>query len=190
MAPRLQVEPLAIPAVRLVRPVVHGDARGSFAETWNRAAFAEAGIDCDFRQDNESWSRAAGTVRGLHYQLRPAAQHKLVRVLRGRIFDVAVDLRRGAPSFGAHVAVELAADRAIQLFVPVGFAHGYCTLEPDTIVHYKVDAPYAPALERGIRWNDPALAIDWPVAAAAAVLSARDANQPPLAEADGLFEGG
>ena len=187
MAARLQVDPLAIPAVRLVRPAVHADGRGSFAETWNRAAFAAAGIDCDFMQDNESRSDRPGTVRGLHYQLPPAAQNKLVRVLRGRILDVAVDLRRGSPSFGSHVAVTLAADGATQLFVPAGFAHGFCTLEPDTVVLYKVDAPYAPTLERGIRWDDPALAIAWPVATADAVLSARDAAQPPVAEVTDPF---
>ena len=164
MSAGLTVEPLAIPAVRLVRLALHHDARGSFSETWNRAAFAAAGLDADFVQDNESRSLRPGTVRGLHYQLAPAAQGKLVRVVQGRIRDVAVDLRRGAASFAGHVAVELTA--------------------AETIVQYKVDAPYRPDLQRGIRWDDPDLAIDWPVTAATAVLSDRDAGLPVLAAAD------
>lgn len=187
MAAALTVEPLAIPDLRLVRPRRHADHRGSFAEVWNRDRFAAHGIDCDFLQDNDSRSAVRGTVRGLHYQMPPAAQSKLVRVLAGRIFDVAVDLRRGSPSFAASVAVELSAEDGAQLFVPAGFAHGFCTLEADTVVLYKVDRPYAPALERGVRWDDPDLAIDWPVAPAAAVLSARDAALPLLADAADLF---
>ncbi len=184
MSAGLTVEPLAIPAVRLVRPALHHDARGRFSETWNRAAFAAAGLDADFVQDNESRSLRPGTVRGLHYQLAPAAQGKLVRVVQGRIRDVSVDLRRGAASFAAHVAVELSAAEGAMVFVPAGFAHGFCTLEADTIVQYKVDAPYRPDLERGIRWDDPDLAIDWPVTAATAILSDRDAGLPVLAAAD------
>lgn len=188
MTDSLAVERLAIPEVRLIRPRRHGDRRGSFTETWNRATFAAAGIDCAFVQDNESWSAAGGTVRGLHYQIAPAAQAKLVRVSRGRVRDVALDLRRGSPSFGAHVSVDLSAEEGAQLFVPVGFAHGFCTLEPDTIVHYKVDAHYAPTCDRGVRWDDPALGIAWPAAAADAVLSDRDAALPLLAQVTELFD--
>src|SRR5215208_629678 len=155
----LSVQALAITEVRLIVPDRFHDERGYFSETYSRRDFAAAGVTDEFVQDNHSLSTKTGTVRGLHYQLAPVAQAKLVRVLRGAIFDVAVDLRRGSPTFGLHVAQTLSAGAWNQLFVPVGFAHGFCTLEPDTEVVYKVTAQYSRAHDRGIRWNDPALAI-------------------------------
>ncbi|GLK72253.1 dTDP-4-dehydrorhamnose 3,5-epimerase [Ancylobacter dichloromethanicus] len=171
---------LAIPDVVLVQPVRHGDARGYFCETYKKAEFDAFGLDIAFVQDNESLSREVGVVRGLHFQTPPMAQAKLVRAVRGAIFDVAVDIRRGSPSFGRWVAATLTAAGGEQLLVPHGFAHGFCTLEPDTIVAYKVDAPYSPAHDAGIRWDDPDLAIDWPVAVGSAVLSNKDRTAPLL----------
>ena len=173
---------LAIPDVTLVVPDRFGDDRGYFSETYSRKAFAEGGIGDEFVQDNHSLSAEPGTVRGLHYQTAPFAQGKLVRVVRGAILDVAVDLRVGSPTFGAHVAARLSAANGHQLFVPVGFGHGFCTLEPDTEVVYKVTAYYSRAHDRGIRWDDPALGIAWPVEAGKAVLSAKDSAMPLLAE--------
>lgn len=170
--------PLAIPGPVLVRPRRFGDDRGYFMETYSREPFAAAGIAPDFVQDNQSLSAQAGTVRGLHYQTTPAAQAKLVRVLKGAIFDVAVDLRRGSPYYGRWCGTLLNADGAEQLFVPRGFAHGFCTLEPGTEVAYKVDAPYAPQSEGGLFWADPTLAIDWPVVAGATTISEKDAKLP------------
>lgn len=174
-------EPLAIPAVVLIRPKKFGDARGYFMETWSADAFAAAGIDAAFVQDNQSLSAGRGVVRGLHFQAPPAPQAKLVRVLKGAIFDVAVDIRAGSPSYGRWCSATLTAEGAEQLFVPRGFAHGFCTLEPGTEVAYKVDGPYAPEAESGLVWNDPELAIEWPVAAAEAQLSVRDAGLPGFA---------
>ena len=176
----VQITSLAIPDVRLVVPNRFGDARGFFSETYSRRDFAAGGIADEFVQDNHSRSASTGTVRGLHYQLPPFAQGKLIRVLKGSILDVAVDIRRGSPSFGDHVAVTLTAEAGNQLYVPAGFAHGFCTLEPDTEVAYKVTDYYSREHDRGIRWNDPALRIDWPVGAEAAVLSAKDVALPML----------
>jgi dTDP-4-dehydrorhamnose 3,5-epimerase len=184
---KLAVTALAIPDVKLISAPRFADARGHFAETYARRDFLDAGIDCDFMQDNQATSRAAGTVRGLHFQLAPYAQAKLVRVLRGRIFDVAIDIRRGSPTFGRHVAVTLDSDAGQQLLVPAGFAHGYCTLEPDTEVFYKVDSPYAPPHERGIFWADPALNIAWPVDVKAAILAEKDKTLPMLAALQDTF---
>ncbi|WP_332680781.1 dTDP-4-dehydrorhamnose 3,5-epimerase [Bosea sp. (in: a-proteobacteria)] len=174
-------EPLAIPAVVLVRPKKFGDARGYFMETWSAEAFAAAGINAVFVQDNQSLSATRGVVRGLHFQAPPVPQAKLIRVLKGAVFDVAVDLRAGSPSYGQWCAATLTAEGAEQLFVPHGFAHGFCTLEPGTEVAYKVDGPYAPECEGGLAWNDPALAIDWPVTAGEAQLSGKDAALPGFA---------
>lgn len=178
----LRVTSLAIPDVLLIEPARHGDERGFFSEVWSRTALAAAGLDIDFMQDNHSLSRHAGVLRGLHFQRPPSAQGKLVRVGRGAILDVAVDLREDSPTYGQHVAAELSAANWCQLWVPRGFAHGYCTLEPDTEVLYKVDAPYDRAAEAGIAWDDPDLAIDWPVSPEDAVLSGKDRTAPRLAE--------
>ena len=178
----LSVEETAIPAVKIVTPKKFGDHRGFFSETWNRAAFAEAGLDLDFVQDNQSLSAPVGTLRGLHFQSPPFAQDKLVRVTRGRILDVAVDIRASSPTFGKHVAVELSAENWKQLLVPVGFAHGFVTLEPDTEVLYKVTAPYAPANDHGLAFDDPALGIDWRLPLSGLTLSDKDRKHPCLAE--------
>ncbi len=173
---------LSIPEVRLVVPDRFGDDRGYFSETYSRRAFAAAGVAEEFVQDNHSLSAETGTVRGLHYQIEPFAQGKLIRVVSGAIHDVAVDLRRGSATFGAHVSVTLSAANGHQLYVPVGFAHGFCTLEPDTQVVYKVTAYYSREHDRGIRWDDPALDIVWPVQPGAAVLSAKDTAMPRLGD--------
>jgi dTDP-4-dehydrorhamnose 3,5-epimerase len=154
---------------------------------YSRKALKELGIGCEFVQDNHSLSVEQGVLRGLHYQLPPMAQDKLIRVVRGSILDVAVDVRRSSPTFGKHVAMEISSDNWRQIFVPVGFAHGFVTLEPNTEVLYKVSAPYSPGHERGVKWNDPALAIDWGVAQDQAILSARDRDHPPLAAVKDLF---
>lgn len=186
----MQVEPTVVPGVSLIRPTRHRDARGWFLESWNRRAFAAAGIPADFVQDNLAGSVAVGTVRGLHYQIAPHAQGKLVRAAKGAIFDVAVDIRRGSPSFGRHVAVTLTAESGEQLWVPAGFAHGYCSLTPDCEVAYRVTDYYAPECERGLRWSDPALGIAWPAAPGKAVVNPRDETWPLLAELADLFEQG
>jgi dTDP-4-dehydrorhamnose 3,5-epimerase len=183
----MEVRPTQIPDVKLLVLRKHGDARGFFSETYNRRDFAALGIPLEFVQDNQALSGPAGTVRGLHYQLAPAAQSKLVRVTRGRIFDVAVDIRRGSPSFGKFASSELSAEEWNQLYVPAGFAHGYCTLTADTEVIYKVSDYYNPVHERAIRWNDPAIGIPWPVGEAAAIISDRDRRSPLLAQQPDLF---
>ena len=175
--------------VILVRTPRHGDDRGWFSETWSRARFSAAGIECDFVQDNHSRSEAAGVVRGLHFQRPPYAQAKLVRCVRGAILDVVVDLRAGSPTFGMHHAVELSAESGDQLFVPPCFAHGFVTLQPGTEVIYKVSAPYAPSHEAGLAWDDPDLNIGWPVVAAEAVLTERDRQWPRLRDLDTTFTG-
>ncbi|WP_293802248.1 dTDP-4-dehydrorhamnose 3,5-epimerase [uncultured Bosea sp.] len=178
----LSVEETAIPAVKIVTPKKFGDHRGFFSETWSRKTFAEAGLDLDFVQDNQSLSAPVGTLRGLHFQSPPFAQDKLVRVTRGRILDVAVDIRVSSPTFGKHVAVELSAQNWKQLLVPVGFAHGFVTLEPDTEVIYKVTAPYAPENDHGLAFDDPALGIDWRLPLLGLTLSDKDRKHPRLAE--------
>jgi dTDP-4-dehydrorhamnose 3,5-epimerase len=176
-----------IPGVWEVRPKRFEDARGFFSETYKRSAFLKRGVDIEFVQDNRSLSRFAGTIRGLHFQTPPFAQAKLVSVTRGAILDVAVDIRRGSPTFGRHVAVTLTAQDGAQLLVPEGFAHGFCTLEPDCEVSYKVSAPYSAANDRAILWDDPTLALPWPVTRDAATLSDKDARAPLLADAPELF---
>jgi dTDP-4-dehydrorhamnose 3,5-epimerase len=184
---KLDIQPLAIPDVKLIKTTRFGDARGYFAETYARPAFVEHGLTHDFIQDNQSSSAMAGTVRGLHFQQPPFAQAKLVRVLSGRILDVAVDLRQSSPSYGRHVAVELSDESGDQLLIPAGFAHGFCTLEPNCVVFYKVDAVYSAAHDRGVNWADPKLAIEWPVAAERAVLSDKDRKQPMLEDLAPVF---
>ena len=170
----MEIRTLDLPGLALLRPRQFADSRGSFTETYNEKAFHAAGITARFVQDNQSFSAKRGTIRGLHFQLPPAAQAKLVRVLHGSVYDVAVDLRTGSPTYGRWKGETLTADGGEQLFVPRGFAHAFCTLEPDTIVAYKVDEFYAPASDSGLIWNDPALAIDWPVASQDVVLSDKD----------------
>ena len=177
---QLDVHSLAIPDVKLIRTPRFSHARGYFCETFQRADFAAQGLDKDFLQDNQSSSDRSGTVRGLHFQRPPFAQTKLVRVLRGSIFDVAVDLRRSSPSFGRHVAIKLSSEGNEQLLIPAGFAHGFCTLEPDTVVFYKVDQVYSAAHDSGVNWADPELGIEWPIAAAEAILSEKDRRLPML----------
>jgi dTDP-4-dehydrorhamnose 3,5-epimerase len=172
----LDVTALEIPDVLLVRPRRFADARGHFSEVYNRGPYCGAGITAEFMQDNQSLSVAAGTVRGLHYQAPPFAQAKLVRVLRGAIVDVAVDVRSGSPTYGKWVKAVLTAEGGEQLFVPRGFLHGFATLVADTEVHYKVDAPYSKAHDGGVLWNDPDLAIDWGIGSAPAAVSEKDAD--------------
>lgn len=183
----LTVEPTAVPDVRIVTSKRFGDDRGFFSEVWSQRSFAEAGIDLPFVQDNHSWSAKTGTIRGLHFQSPPFGQDKLVRVVRGRILDVAVDLRRSSPTYGRHVAVELSAENWRQLLVPVGFAHGFCTLEPDTEVTYKVTGYYSAAHDLGLAWDDPDLGIAWPVTATDATLSPKDTRHPRLSELQSPF---
>lgn len=184
----MKIERLAIPDVLLVTPAIFRDDRGFFSEVWKERALSELGIKADFIQDNHALSRDKGTLRGLHFQLPPMAQDKLVRCTRGAILDVAVDIRRSSPTFGRHVTAVLSADNWQQVFVPRGFAHGYLTLEPDTEVLYKVTAYYSPPHDKGIAWNDPAIGIDWGVTAEEAILSAKDKLQPRLADAARLFD--
>lgn len=181
----MKVEPLAIPEVILVTPQRFGDKRGFFSETWNQARFAAAGIPGPFIQDNHSLSEKRGTLRGLHCQVAPSVQGKLVRVLKGAIWDVAVDARRASPTFGKHVSAVLSAENWSQLWVPGGFLHGFVTLEPDTEVQYKVTGGYYDTkAERGVIWNDPDLALPWPVDPAEVLVSDKDAKLPRLAECD------
>jgi len=177
------VAPVAgLPGVLLVETLRFSYERGWFTESFNAADFAAAGIDRVFIQDNHSFNAESGTLRGLHFQRPPAAQAKLVRVLRGAIFEVAVDIRADSTSFGRYAAVRLDATEGRQLYIPEGFAHGYCTLEAETEVFYKVTAPYSPADEDGLAWDDPTLGIKWPVAAADATMVARDRSWPRLAD--------
>jgi dTDP-4-dehydrorhamnose 3,5-epimerase len=183
----IEVRPLGLPGVYEITPKRFGDERGFFSETYNAAALSEQGLTMTFCQDNQSLSKPAGVLRGLHYQLPPVAQDKLVRVLRGAILDVAVDIRRSSPTFGKWLSLEVSAARWNQILVPKGFAHGFVTLEPDTEVAYKVSQPYSREHERSIRFDDPDLAIDWRVPASALTLSEKDRAAPLLAEA-ALFD--
>ena len=183
----LEVRRLDIADVLEIRPKKHGDHRGFFSETWSRAAFAAIGCDLDFVQDNHSLSVQPGTLRGLHFQTPPFAQAKLVRVVHGAIFDVAVDIRKGSPNFARWTAIELSSERWNQLLVPAGFAHGFVTLTADTEVVYKVDAPYSPDHDRSIRYDDPAIGVVWPDLPQPFELSAKDRNAPLLSEIDTGF---
>ena len=182
----MEIERLEIPEVILLRPRRFADDRGFFAETWRRDRLHALGIG-DFVQDNMSFSKAPGTLRGLHYQRPPHAQDKLVSVLSGRIVDVAVDVRRGSPTYGRHVKAELSAEDGAQLFVPMGFLHGFITLEPDTRVAYKVSDYYAADCDAAVRWDDPELGIDWGVAPQRVILSPKDAAAPMFAEFETPF---
>ena len=183
----LTVLPLRIPEVVLVSAAKHSDARGFLSETYSKADLEALGIEIEFVQDNHTLSVQRGTIRGLHFQIRPFAQHKLVRVVRGAIFDVAVDLRVGSPNFGQHVSAIISADAWNQIFVPVGFAHGLVTLEPNTEVIYKVSSRYSAEHDKGLFWRDSALEIDWPVKEAEAILSEKDRQQPRLSELPAFF---
>jgi dTDP-4-dehydrorhamnose 3,5-epimerase len=184
----MEIFALGIPDVLIVAPRKHGDERGFFSEVFrDDVAASRFGEGLRFVQDNHAYSAQRGVLRGLHYQTPPHAQGKLVRCTRGAILDVAVDIRAGSPTFGQHVSAEISAANWRQIWVPPGFAHGYVTLEPDTEVLYKVTDYYAPDCDRGIAWDDPALAIDWGVDPADLVLSAKDRNHPRLAEATAAF---
>jgi len=183
----MKIEKLEIPEVLLITPPKFGDSRGFFSETWSAAKLASQGFNQNFVQDNHSLSAQAGTVRGLHCQLAPSVQGKLVRVIKGAIWDVAVDIRRGSPSYGKHVAAVLSAENWAQLWIPGGFLHGFCTLEPDTEVIYKVTADYDRAAERAVIWNDPDLALPWPAKPADVLLSDKDKILPRLAACDEWF---
>ena len=183
----MKAERLAIPGVILVVPPRFGDHRGFFSEVFNQERFAAAGIDQPFIQDNQSLSRERGVVRGLHCQVAPHPQGKLVRCVKGAIWDVAVDAREGSPTYGQSVSAELSAENWAQLWVPPGFLHGFCTLQPDTEVLYKVTDRYSRESERGVLWNDPALALPWPIKPEEAILSGKDLDLPRFADAKGLF---
>jgi dTDP-4-dehydrorhamnose 3,5-epimerase len=180
----LEVRSLGIDGVLEIVPKRHGDARGFFVETYNAERFSQAGIDLLFVQDNHSYSAAAGVLRGLHYQLAPRAQDKLLRVIRGSILDVAVDIRRSSKTFGKWDALEVSAEKGNQILVPKGFAHGFVTLVPDTEVLYKVTDTYSQEHDRSIRFDDPAIGIEWPATAGGFQLSDRDLDAPLLAAAE------
>lgn len=181
------IERLTIPDVWTYAPALHEDARGAFSESFSARALAEALAGASFVQDNQVLSHKRGIMRGLHFQKPPTAQDKLVRVLRGSIMDVAVDIRRGSPTYGRWVSAMLSAANRLQIFVPKGFAHGYVTLEPNTEVLYKVSDFYSAKDEGGVRWNDPALAIDWGMPASEIAANGRDAMLPPLADLPAIF---
>ncbi len=183
----MEIRPLAIADVKLVVPRIHRDARGFLSETYSRRDMISAGITPEFVQDNHSLSVATGTLRGLHFQSPPHAQGKLVRATRGAVFDVAVDIRVGSPTFGQHVSAILSAENWTQIWVPPGFAHGFCTLEPNSEVIYKVTDYYAPECDQGLRWDDPDLGIRWPVDPANATVSDRDRRHPSLREMTSAF---
>jgi dTDP-4-dehydrorhamnose 3,5-epimerase len=178
---------LAIPDVILITPKRHGDDRGYFSETYRASEYAAAGVSGPFVQDNQAYSKQVGVLRGLHFQVPPTAQGKLVSCTRGKIFDVAVDIRRGSPTFGRYVSAELSAGSGAQLFVPEGFAHGYMTLAEDCLVQYKVTAYYSPDDERGLSWNDADIGIAWPSASGTPILSNKDAALPRLQDLEHLF---
>jgi dTDP-4-dehydrorhamnose 3,5-epimerase len=182
----MKVTQLSFSDVYMIEPVIHGDQRGFFMESYNEQKLKEHGITFNFIQDNQSLSAEAGVIRGLHYQLHPKAQTKLVRVISGAIYDVIVDIRRNSLTFGQWVGVILSEHNHRQLLVPKGFAHGFCTLVPNTQVIYKVDEFYAPEHDRGIIWNDPALGIDWPTPNP--ILSDKDKLHPTLKEAEINFD--
>lgn len=178
----MKIEQTDIPEIALITPLRNGDKRGYFSEVFKENWFRENVADVSFVQDNQSLSVQKGTVRGLHFQLDPFAQGKLVRCIAGAIFDVAVDIRAASRTFGKWVSAELSADNGAQLWIPAGFAHGFATLSPDVIIHYKVTAPYSSAHDRGVMWSDPDIGIAWPFGESEAILSDKDKVQPLLAD--------
>ena len=182
----MKIIPTEIPDVLIIEPDIFGDERGYFFESWNKEKYNAAGICCNFVQDNESMSRF-GVLRGLHYQLAPYTQAKLIRVISGKVLDVALDIRRNSPTFGKHVCLELSDKNKRQLFIPRGFAHGFATLSDEVVFQYKCDNIYAPTHERGIAFNDPALGIDWQITPQKWILSAKDLKNPLFADAE-LFD--
>ncbi len=183
----MQVEKTALPGVLILTPARHGDARGFFSESWNRARMEAAGLHYDFVQDNHSLSMQAGTLRGLHFQAPPHAQAKLVRCGRGCLFDVAVDIRAGSPTYGRWVGVELSFENGRQLLVPAGFLHGFVTRAPETEIVYKCSDYYAPECDGAVRWDDPDIGIDWGLGETAPVLSDKDAAAPFLRDLGEVF---
>lgn len=183
----MKIEALAIADVKLITPPRFNDPRGFFSETWNQKRFAEAGIPGPFIQDNHAVSTETGVLRGLHCQIGPNAQGKLVRCVKGAIYDVAVDVRQGSPTFGHYVGAEISAENWTQIWVPVGFLHAYCTLTAATEVIYKVTGAYDKAAERGVIWNDPDIGIEWPVSADKVILSDKDKVLPRLRDLPALF---
>ena len=183
----IEVRRLELDGVVELRPPRFGDERGFFSEVWNRQRMAELGFDIDFVQDNHSFSAAKGVLRGLHFQLPPAAQDKLVRVTRGAVFDVAVDLRTASPTFGRWTGLELSAELWNQLLVPRGFAHGFLTLTEDVEVQYKVSAPYSAQLERSVRYDDPDIGIEWPEVRIPLTVSQKDRDAPRLSAVETGF---
>jgi dTDP-4-dehydrorhamnose 3,5-epimerase len=176
------VSTISVNLPRLIVPKRHVDDRGWFSEIFHQERLRDIGVTCRFVQDNQSSSKQAGTLRGLHFQLPPAAQAKLVMVVKGRILDVAVDIRRGSPTLGKYVSTELSSETGRQIYIPVGFAHGFLTLENDVVVMYKGSDYYAPTHESGIRWNDPDIAIPWPLKDANIIISDKDRRLPLLKE--------
>lgn len=183
----MQIQTLAIPDIKIITPKKFGDDRGFFSETYNKKHLAEQGIDIEFVQDNHAFSAHAHTMRGMHFQIPPFAQDKLIRVTRGSILDVVVDIRNGSPHYGQHASAVISAAEWNQILVPAGFAHGLLTLEDNTEVIYKVSNYYSPQHDKGLFWNDPDLGIDWPVSPDKAILSEKDQNQPRLKDLPAYF---
>jgi len=184
----VKIEQTPLPDLLILTPQRFGDTRGFFCESWNRNTFSQHGLNFDFVQDNHSLSEKSGTLRGLHYQTPPHAQDKLVRCGRGCLFDVAVDIRKGSPNFGQWFGVELSFDNGKQLLVPKGFLHGFVSMEPNTEIVYKCTDFYAPNCDAAIRWDDPAIGIDWPLGNSQPILSGKDINAPHLADIESPFE--
>lgn len=178
----MQIQKTVLPGVLILTPARYGDARGFFSESWNARKMSDAGLDLNFVQDNHSLSMTPGTLRGLHFQAPPYAQTKLVRCGRGALFDVAVDIRDGSPSFGQWVGVDLSFENGRQLLIPAGFLHGFVTREPETEIIYKCTNTYAPDCDGAVRWDDPSIGIDWGLRGRAPILSEKDAVAPLLSE--------